>query len=59
MRPLDDHIRTRLTQHLDNIGNDLDTDMIAIVSPIVAGLENRLRDAIDKLATFRKSVAII
>ena len=59
MRPVDDHIRARLTQHLDNIANDLAADVVAVVSPIVPGLEIRLRDAIGKLPTSRRSVAII
>ena len=59
MRPVDDHIRIRLTEHLDNVGNSLTADVVAVVSPIVPGLEIRLRDAIGQLATSRRSVAII
>ena len=59
MRPVDDQIRARLTQHLDTIGTDLDVDVVAVVSPIVPGLEIRLRDALAQLATSRRSVAII
>lgn len=59
MRPVDDHIRARLTEHLDNVGNDLSADVVAVVSPIVPGLEIRLRDAIGQLARSRSSVAII
>lgn len=60
MRPVDDHIRARLTQQLDNIGTTMDADVVAVVSPILPGLENRLRDAIGQLTNAQQqSVAII
>ena len=59
MRPLDDHIRGQLTLHLEKIGTTLDADVVAIVSPILPGLELRLRDAIDALPDKNDSVVVI
>ena len=59
MRPLDDHIRGQLTLHLEKIGTTLSADVVAIVSPILPGLELRLRDAIDVLPAKKDSVAVI
>ena len=59
MRPLDDHIRGQLTLHLEKIGTTLDADVVAIVSPILPGLELRLRDAIDALPDKKDSVVVI
>ena len=59
MRPLDDHIRGQLTLHLEKIGTTLDADVVAIVSPILPGLELRLRDAIDALPDRKDSVVVI
>ena len=59
MRPLDDHIRGQLTLHLEKIGTNLDADVVAIVSPILPGLELRLRDAIDALPDKKDSVVVI
>lgn len=59
MRPVDTYIKAQLTQYLDNIGKLLDSDVVAIISPIVPGLELRLRDAVDKLQTNKPSVAVI
>lgn len=59
MKPLDDHIRGQLTLHLEKIGNTLNADVVAIVSPILPGLELRLRDAIDVLPDKKDSVVVI
>ena len=59
VRPLDDHIRGQLTLHLEKIGSTLSADVVAIVSPVLPGLELRLRDAIDVLPAKKDSVAVI
>lgn len=59
MRPVDNHIKTMLTQGLECISEKLDADVIAIVSPILPGLEVVLRSAIDKLPGNRNSIAVI
>ena len=59
VRPVDDHVKGQLTRHLDGIGTKLQADVVAIVSPIVPGLELRLRDAIEALSSKQQSVAVI
>lgn len=59
MRPVDEHIKSQLTERLDLIGQALGADVVAVVSPIVAGLEERLRDALDALPQQQASVAVI
>ena len=59
MRPLDDYIKVQLTHRLESIGNTLSVDVTTIVSPILPGLELRLRDAIDVLRDKKNSVAVI
>lgn len=59
MRPVDDHIKSQLTQGLDRIGKVLRADVVAVVSPIVSGLEDRLRAALDALLDKKDSVAVI
>ena len=50
MRPLDDIIKDQLTVQLIDIGDKLNAEVVAIVSPIVPGLELRLRTAIESLS---------
>ena len=59
MRPVDIHIKDQLTQHLDEIERSLDADVVAIISPIVPGLEQGLRYAVDMLDCKKSSVAVI
>lgn len=59
MRPVDDHIKSQLTLGLDRIGTALRADVVAVVSPIVSGLEDRLRAALDALLDKKDSVAVI
>ena len=59
MRPVDSHIRDQLTRHLDEIGGKLDADVVAIISPILPGLEQQLRHAMDMLRCKKSSVAVI
>ena len=59
LRPVDNHIKTQLTQGIDCVGNELGADVVAVISPILAGLEVRLRDAIDTLSDKKRSVAVI
>lgn len=59
MRPLDDYIRDQLTQGLVSIGGKLNTDVVTIISPIIPGLEHRLRQAIEVLLERKKIVSVI
>ncbi len=59
MRPLDNHIKNKLTQGLMDIGRMLDSDVVTIISPIVPGLEIRLRQAIEALREKRGIITVI
>lgn len=59
MRPVDDHIKSKLTDGLERVGSILDADVVAVISPILAGIEVRLRTAIDALTDKRQSIAVI
>lgn len=59
MKPVDDHVKGQLTRCLEGLGTTLDADVVAVVSPILPGLELRLRDAIDALSLKKDSVAVI
>ena len=48
-----------MTQRLADIGEKLDTDMVTIISPIVPGLEHRLRQAIEPLPEHKHAITII
>ena len=59
LKPLDRHIREDLNRRLTLIGTELGADVVTIVSPILPGLELRLRDAIDALSERQGSVVVI
>ena len=59
MRPLDKEIKSKLDEHLVAIGNGINADVIAILSPILPGLDVRLRAAIDAIPDKRSTVALI
>jgi len=59
VRPLDNHIKNKLTQGLMDIGRMLDSDVVTIISPIVPGLEIRLRQAIEALREKRGIITVI
>ncbi|MYA66155.1 MAG: serine dehydrogenasease [Gammaproteobacteria bacterium] len=59
MRPVDNQIKEQLTRQLEEIGDQLDADVVAIFSPILPGLELSLRSAIEALSERKDSVAII
>ena len=59
MKPLDEQIKSKLDEHLSAIGNRLNADVIAILSPILPGLDVRLRAAIDAIPNKRSTVALI
>lgn len=59
MRPLDKQIKSKLDEHIGAIGEALKADVIAILSPILPGLDLRLRAAIDAIPNKRTTVALI
>ncbi len=59
MRPVDAHIKDQLTRHLGEIEGKLNADVVAIISPILPGLEQQLRYAMDMLRCKKSSVAVV
>lgn len=58
MRPLDEYIRRQLNEHATKIGEVLEADVMAIVSPIVPGLEISVRDAVALISKRKDTLAI-
>ena len=59
MRPLDASVRSHLDWFLSNIEETMDADVVAFVSPILPGLDRRLRDAIEAIGERRNSISVI
>lgn len=59
MKPLDTHIKNELDAQITTIGTELDADVVAVASPIVPGLDLRIRVAIDNLSNKKHSIAVI
>ncbi len=59
MRPLDEYIRHQLNDHAAKIGDVLDADVMAVASPILPGLEVRVRHAVELISQRRATLAIV
>ena len=60
MGPLDDYIKKQLDNHIVEIGAQLgDSDTISIISPIVSGVDIRVRHGIEMIETKKSKIAII
>lgn len=59
MRPLDQYIRQQLNEHAIKIGDVLNADVMAISSPILPGLEVRVRDAVELFSPRKNVLAIV
>ena len=59
MRPLDASVRSHLDWFLNNIEETMDADVVAFVSPILPGLDRRLRDAIEAVGERRNSISVV
>ncbi len=60
MGPLDDYIKEQLDNHIVEIGSQLgNTDTISIISPIVSGVDTRVRHGIEMIQTKKSKIAII
>ena len=47
LRPVHRHTRTHLNQYLDKIEQTLEADVLTIFSPMLYGLENIMKNAIE------------
>lgn len=59
MRPLDQHIKNQLEEQIKKLEELLDADIIAILSPIIPGLEGIVREAIEQIPKRKKKLAIM
>ncbi|MBI3416315.1 MAG: serine dehydrogenasease [Verrucomicrobia bacterium] len=59
LNPLDDAIKRELDEHLRSIEDTLVADAMAIVSPILPGLDLRVRAAVEAKANRRNGLVII
>jgi hypothetical protein len=59
MFPVDDYIRAQLDKYLGQLETSLDADGMAIISPIIPGLDSLVRRAIEQFSSPRPRIAII
>ena len=59
MEPLDKHIKHQLDVDLESIGDSTNSSAVAIVSPILPGLDTRLRDALERCEERRRSLVVV
>ena len=59
MRAVDSHVKKDLDTHIATIGTALSADVVAIISPILPGLDLRIRDAIETLPEKQQSIALV
>ncbi|MCX7000126.1 MAG: ATP-dependent Clp protease proteolytic subunit [Candidatus Sumerlaeota bacterium] len=59
MQPLDQLIKQKLSEHLDNLEKMMNSDFMAIISPLIYGIDNLLRMAIELNHSKRNSLTII
>ena len=59
MNPLDDYIKIQLNKHLEDIEQILDADGLTIISPILPGLDIRVRDVIEDISSKRQTLVVI
>ena len=58
LRPIDNNTRQQLNQHLVLVEDVLTADAIAIVSPIVSGLDGQVKRAIGQFTRRRTRLAV-
>ena len=59
MGALDASVRSHLDWFLNNIEEAMDANAVAVVSPILPGLDRRLRDAIEAVQDRKNSISVI
>lgn len=59
MEPLDARVKHHLTEGLVEIGSYFKADVVAVVGPIVSGLDMGLRNAIERLEEREDSIVVI
>ncbi len=59
LRPVDHHTNTQLNKYLGKIEKILKADALTIFSPILYGLENRVRSAVESFQKRKSRIAIV
>lgn len=59
LRPVDQHTRDKLNEYLFKIEGVLQADVLTIFSPIVHGLENTVKDAVELFKNQKSKIAVI
>lgn len=59
VQPLDATVKARLDGYLKAIDDALNADVVAFVSPILPGLDHRLRNAIEAIGERKNSISVI
>ena len=59
LRSVDDHTKAQLNEYLVKIENVLEADVLTIFSPILYGLENRVKDAVELFQDRKPRIAVI
>ncbi len=59
MQPLDKHIKTELDDHIANIEKILNADFISIISPILYGLDVKVREALESIENKKPTLVIM
>ena len=59
LRPVDHHTRQQLNEHLASIEGALDADVLTIITPILSGLENAVKNAVEMFKDRRGRMSVI
>ena len=59
MEPVDTHVKNQLDSLIETIGDELNSDVVSVVSPIVPGVDRALRRAIEDGPCTKSSLAVI
>src|SRR5437667_12878361 len=59
LRPVDHHTRQQLNEHLSAIEIAFGADLLTVISPILPGLENVAKNAVELFKTRLSRVAVI
>ena len=59
LRPLDEHLKAELGADLNDLETLFNADVMAVFSPIINGLDSRVRSALDKLDDHRENLVIV
>jgi ClpP class serine protease len=59
LRPVDHHTRQQLNEHLASIEGALDADVLTIITPILSGLENAVKNAVEMFKDRHARMSVI